>query len=272
MERRTFLWSAAAAAVAPDEGRVMTVRGPVAPSALGVVLAHEHLFSNFGEEPAEPGRYDERALLATVVPYARAVRELGCGTVVDGTAAWFGRHPRLLKEVSEQTGLNILTNTGYYGAAGDRYVPAHAATETADELATRWLKEWREGIGATGIRPGFLKIGVDGGALSEMDRKLVTAAARTHRESGLAIAVHTGENERAALEQLEILRAERVRGDAWIWIHANKARDLTVLRKAAEAGRVDQPGRARRGDAGAAPGTGATDEGVGAAEAGAAVA
>ncbi len=214
----------------------MTVRGPVAPSALGVMLAHEHLFSNFGEEPEEPGRYDERALLAAVVPYAKSVRELGCSTIVDGTAAWFGRNPRLLRTISEQTGLNILTNAGYYGAAEDRYVPRHAREETADQLAARWVKEWREGIGGTGIRPGFLKIGVDGGALSEIDRKLVTAAARTHRQSGLAIAAHTGENEAAALAQLAILKAEGVRGEAWIWIHANKARDLEALNEAAERG------------------------------------
>lgn len=221
---------------APDRGQVMTVRGAVAPSALGVMLAHEHLFSNFGEAPEESGRYDERALLAAVVPYARSVRELGCSTIVDGTAAWFGRQPRLLKTISEQTGLNILTNTGYYGAAKDQYVPSHAREETADQLAARWLKEWQEGIGGTGIRPGYLKIGVDGGTLSEIDRKLVTAAARTHRRSGLAIAVHTGENEAAALEQLAILKSEGVRGEAWIWIHANKARDLAALKQAAESG------------------------------------
>lgn len=235
MERRTFLKTAAALA-APNGGQLMTVRGPVAATAMGVMLSHEHLFSNFGEAPVEPGRYDEPALLAAVVPYGRGVRELGCATIVDGTAAWFGRNPRLLREISQQTGLNILTNTGYYGAAEDRYVPAHARTETVDQLAERWLTEWREGIGGTGIRPGFLKIGVDGGALSEIDRKLVTAAARTHRQSGLAIAVHTGENERAALEQLAILKAEGVKGEAWIWVHANKARDLAALRQAAESG------------------------------------
>jgi len=235
MDRRSFLLSAAALA-APDAGQVMTVRGPVASSALGVMLVHEHLFSNFGEPPAEPGKYDENALLAAVVPYAQSIRELGCTTIADATTAWFGRNPLLLRTISEKTGLTILTNTGYYGAGKDQYVPAHAYEETADQLAARWLKEWNDGIGSTGIRPGFFKIGVDPGALSEIDRKLVTAAARAHRRCGLTIAVHTGESSAGALEQLAILKAEGVSPTAWIWVHAYQVKDPVALKQAAEAG------------------------------------
>jgi len=164
---------------------VMTVRGPVPASSLGVFLPHEHLFSNFGEPPAEPPVYGERALLEAVEPYVWSIRKLGCGAIADATAAYFGRHPRLLRLISEKTGLHILTNTGYYGAAKDQYVPAHAFQEPASRLAERWVGEWEKGIGDTGIKPGFIKIGVDAGALSEIDRKLVAAAARAHRQSGL---------------------------------------------------------------------------------------
>lgn len=216
----------------------MTVRGPVPPRQLGVMLPHEHLFSNFGEEPAEPPVYDEARLLAKVIPYAQGVRRMGCGAVADATAAWFGRSPHLLRTISEKTGLHILTNTGYYGAASDRYVPRHARQESAAQLAARWLREWREGIGGTGIRPGFLKIGVDSGPLSEIDARLVRAAAITHKESGLVIAVHTGGNPASARQQLEILREEGVSPEAWIWVHAHQVRpeEQEALAEAARAG------------------------------------
>ncbi len=216
----------------------MTVRGPVAPEALGVMLPHEHLFSNFGEEPAEPPKYDEAALLEAVVPYARRVKELGCGTLADATAAWFGRSPVLLRTISEKTGLHVLTNTGYYGAASDRYVPKHAYEEDAARLAARWVREWREGIAGTGIRPGFIKIGVDAGPLSEIDEKLVRAGALAHRDTGLTIAVHTGGNPEAALRQMAIVREEGVLPAAWIWVHANQVRsgEEEALEKAAGAG------------------------------------
>jgi phosphotriesterase-related protein len=216
----------------------MTVRGPVAAGKLGVMLPHEHLFSNFGEEPAEPPVYDEAALLAAVTPYARRVRQLGCGALADATAAWFGRSPALLRRISEQTGLHILTNTGYYGAASDRYVPRHAFEEDAARLAGRWVREWSGGIGGTGVRPGFIKTGVDAGPLSDIDAKLVRAGAITHRECGLTIAVHTGGNPEAAIQQMAILREEGVSPEAWIWVHAHQVKrdEEAALDKAAGAG------------------------------------
>lgn len=235
MQRRTFLLSAVAAAV-PPTASVLTVRGPVTPAALGVMLAHEHLFSNFGEDPAEPPLYDKGALLAAVVPYAESLKKLGCAAIVDATTAYFGREPMLLRDISIRTGIHILTNTGYYGAANDRYVPKHAFAESADQLAARWLKEFRDGIGNTGVRPGFIKLGVDPGPLSEIDRKLVTAAARTHKESGLAIAVHTGDNAAAANGQLAILKAEKISPEAWIWVHAQSCKDAETLKTVAARG------------------------------------
>ena len=236
--RRSLLAAAASVLLPEDEDRVMTVRGAVAPSQLGPMLPHEHLFSNFGEDPAEPPVYDEARLLAEVIPYARRVKRLGCGAIADATAAWFGRSPRLLSRISEQTGLHILTNTGYYGAASDRYVPKHAFEESPAELAARWLRDWKEGIGGTSIRPGFFKIGVDSGPLSEIDAKLVRAAAAAHRECGLTIAVHTGGNPEAARQQLAILREEGVLPEAWIWVHANQVKpaEQQALAEAAQAG------------------------------------
>src|SRR5450759_268627 len=99
MQRRTFLQASVAASAAATPV-VMTVRGPVDPTKMGVMLVHEHLFSNFGEEPAEPPVYDREKLLAAVVPYAASVKRLGCGAVADGTTAWFGRDPLLLRTIS----------------------------------------------------------------------------------------------------------------------------------------------------------------------------
>lgn len=218
------------------EGMVMTVRGPVKPSALGLMLAHEHLFSNFGGDPAEWAAYDEEALMTAMLPYLKKIREMGCGSIADATSAWFGRRPDLLRKLSVASGIHVLTNTGYYGAANDRYVPRSAYEESTDAVAARWTKEFRDGIGEQKIRPGFQKIGVDEGPLSEIDRKLIVAAAKTHRQTGLTIAVHTGGNPEAAHQQVAILRAEGVSPAAWIWVHANSVLDAGELLWAAEQG------------------------------------
>jgi phosphotriesterase-related protein len=52
-----------------------------------------------------------------------------------------------------------------------------------------------------------------------LHEKLVRAAARVHRESGLTICIHTGDGE-AALDELRILAEEKVAPGAWVWVHA----------------------------------------------------
>jgi phosphotriesterase-related protein len=129
----------------------------------------------------------------------------------------------------------MLSNTGYYGAAKDKHLPAHAFTETAGQLAARWIREWERGLDGTGIKPAFMKIGVDEAPLSEVDVKLVRAAALTHRETGLPIASHTPTGA-AALEELDLLDRAGVPLSAFIWVHAQSERDHTFHTRAAKRG------------------------------------
>lgn len=214
----------------------MTVNGPVSPEKLGRFLPHEHIMSSFGATEEQAAAYDRRTAFDTVFPYLTKVKSLGLSTLADCTAAYFGRDPILLKMLSDSTGVHLLTNTGYYGAAKDRYVPKSAYTETAAEIADRWVREYEEGIEDSGIRPGFIKIGVDGQPLSEIDAKIVRAAAITHRRTGLTIASHTGGHPEAAIQQLDILASEGVAPTAWIWVHAQNVERWEDIFPAAERG------------------------------------
>jgi phosphotriesterase-related protein len=206
---------------------VETVTGPFAGDRLGVTLIHEHLLVDFiGAAAVSPSRYDPDAVFKFVLPHVEQARRLGCETLVECTPAYLGRDPRLLRRVSEASGVRILTNTGYYGAANDKHLPAHAFTETAEQLAARWVGEIERGVDDSGIKPAFMKIGVDGSPLSEIDRKLVDAAALTHRATGLTIASHTSTGA-AALEQLDALEGAGVPAAAFIWVHAHGERDDT---------------------------------------------
>ena len=218
------------------EGKIVTVTGAILPDKMGVSLIHEHVMSTFGEEKKLNPDYDTEKLFAQVLPYLKKIRGLGCRTIVECTAAYFGRDPKILQKLSQQSGLYIITNTGYYGAANDRYVPDHAYKENAETIAQHWIREWEQGIGDTGIRPGFIKTGVDQGALSETDAKLVRAAAKTHLKTGLTTACHTANNQEAILSSLEILREEGVNPNAWIWTHAHQAERLEDLLHAAKQG------------------------------------
>lgn len=210
------------------EGRratVMTVTGARPSGALGWTLPHEHVLVDFvGVEEMRPGRYDRQAVFETVRPHLERLKSAGGATLVECTPQYLGRDPRLLRQLSEATGVHIITNTGYYGARNDQHVPEHAYTDSVDALAERWISEWENGIDDTDIRPGFIKIGVDGGPLSDIDEKLVRAACRTHLETGLTIAAHTGPA-RPAFEELAVLAEEGVDPSAWIWVHAQNEDD-----------------------------------------------
>lgn len=244
MKRREFLLSTGAAllggnafaASSKNQGLIMTVTGAITPEMMGITLTHEHVLVDFiGADQVSPTRYKTDEAYKIILPHLLLIKGLGCQTFVECTPAYLGRDVKLLQRLSTASGLYILTNTGYYGAGNDKFVPKYAYTESADQLAERWMKEWNAGIDGTGIKPGFIKIGVDSGSLSEIDAKLVLAAAKTSKQSGLAIASHTGDT-RAALQQLDILVKEGCNPASFIWVHAQNDWQLGERVKAAKMG------------------------------------
>ncbi|MGI6454553.1 MAG: phosphotriesterase family protein [bacterium] len=216
-------------------GNIMTVNGAIAPEDMGTTLVHEHVLVDFiGADEITPERYDREEAFNTILPHLQEVKALGVQTFIECTPGFIGRDPLLLQQLARKTGLHLLTNTGIYGAADDKFVPEQMHGESADSLAAQWIQEWENGIDGTGIKPGFIKIGVDPGDLSDVDEKLVRAAARTHLKTGLTIASHTGNG--PAEQQIEILAREGVAHDAFVWVHAHGVQDTSRLVQAAERG------------------------------------
>ena len=217
-------------------GTVETVTGPVSADGLGVTLAHEHVLVDFvGADKVSPDRYDRAAAFRAALPHLERIYALGCRTLVECTPAYLGRDVVLLQQLARASKLQILTNTGYYGAAKDKFLPPHAFDESASQLAARWIREARAGIDGSGVRPAFMKIGVDAGPLSAVDRTLVEAAALTHRATGLPIYSHTGDGV-AARAQVGVLRDAGTPLAAFVWVHAQNERDTAVHREVAAQG------------------------------------
>jgi len=226
-------------ATAMPASRAMTVRGWIDAADMGPTLPHEHAlvsFQPYAEWARQPLTYDRDEVVRIVLPRLRRLRDLGCRTFVDATPMNVGRDVALLRRLSEESGLHLLTATGNYAARENAFLPPHVFSLDAESLAARWIREWTDGIDGTGIRPGFIKLGFNGRALSEVERKLIHAAALAHRATGLTIGAHTGPVV-AALEQLDILERAGVHPSAWIWIHAqgepDSARHIAAARRGA---------------------------------------
>jgi len=216
---------------------INTVNGSIPSGQLGRTLIHEHFLVDFiGADKISVTRWNRQEVIEKVLPYLLEARQAGVKSVFDCTPDFLGRDVILLKLLSEQTGIQIITNTGYYGAVGNKYLPSWALSETAEQLAKRWINEFKKGINGTFVKPGFIKIGVDAeGPLSETHKKLVHAAAIAHLKTGLTICSHTG-LAKAALEQLEILKLMGVHPNAFVWVHAQAESDKSYHLNAARQG------------------------------------
>ncbi|MGC8794426.1 MAG: phosphotriesterase family protein [Bryobacteraceae bacterium] len=201
----------------------------------GSILVHEHILVDFiGADQIHPGRYDPDKVFRVARPKLQELASFGCRRLLECTPQYLGRDPKLVARLAEATGIEIWTNTGIYGAARHRYVPAFARQETARQLATRWIREAREGVDS--VHPRFIKTGVSGAPLDEVDRKLIRAAGLTSLETGLTISSHTDGGGPAGLEQLDILMDLGVRPEKFVWVHAQNEKDQAWHERLARAG------------------------------------
>jgi phosphotriesterase-related protein len=237
LTRRKFLLIGAGAfvnsAFKKDKLKLMTVSGPIKPNELGKTLIHEHFLVDFiGADKISYDRWSRGEVVKKVLPYLEEVKQYRVKTIFDCTPAYLGRDVELLKILTDKSGLHIVTNTGYYGAVDNKYLPAHAWTETAEQLSRRWITEFEEGIEGSTVKPGFIKIGVNPGTLSVLHKKIVKAAALTHLATGLTICSHTGAAP-AAFEQIQLLKEHGVDPSAFVWVHAQAENDKSLHQKAA---------------------------------------
>ena len=215
--------------------KIITVSGPVSTSEMDTTLIHEHVLVDWiGADSTGYHRWDRDEVVERVLPYFMEVKEKGVSTFFDLTPAYLGRDPFILAELSEQSSLNVVTNTGFYGAVDNTYMPQLAYESSADEIAAIWIDEFENGIGNSDIKPGFIKMSVGSEQpLSELHQKIVDAAIQTHLVTGMTIVSHTI-GDIPALEQIERLENNGVSPTAWVWTHAQSG-TLNGNMQAAEA-------------------------------------
>lgn len=234
---RSSLLAVAGCMAPPPKGVVNTVNGPIAPGKMGLTLAHEHVLVDFaGANNMSPGRYNRQKVFDTMLPYLKEIRSKGCKTLVECTPAYLGRDVLLLQQLSKSSDLHIITNTGWYGASREKFIPSMIGQLSPQQIADIWTREAREGIDGTSVKPGFMKIAVDDIPFSDNISKILEAAALTYKSTGLPIGVHTSNGGAPAKQQMKILQSKNVPLGSWIWIHAQNEKDISVHIEAAKKG------------------------------------
>jgi predicted metal-dependent phosphotriesterase family hydrolase len=184
---------------------VMTVRGPVAASSLGVTLPHEHLLADIflGFQPHREFLLNEiEPAVSELTQYADA----GGRTLVELTNIGIGRDPVGLREISERTGVNIVMATGMYREPF--YDPA-VWKRTTNDLADEFERDINSGVDG-GIRAGIIgEIGVHERHISPVEERVHRAAARAQLRTGVAISTHSMASP-IGLAQLDLFEDEGV--------------------------------------------------------------
>ncbi|GAA2403000.1 phosphotriesterase [Streptomyces coeruleofuscus] len=207
---------------------VRTVLGDVPPGELGVCDAHDHLF--FGS-PRLPGQ--ELRSVAAARAELVAFRGQGGGAVVQWTPYGLGRRAADLPPLSRETGVHVVAATGLHQAV---HYDEDTLKGLRGRLADVFVSELTEGIGASGVRAGLVKVAGAFHALDAHARWTMTAAAEAHHATGATVAVHL-ELGTGALDVLDLLCGELgVPPHRVVLGHLNRSPDLVVHRQAAESG------------------------------------
>ena len=190
-----------------DNRTVMTVKGPMPAADCGFTLTHEHPYCVLRQAEHRydfPDQVDDDELVTAEVG---AFAALGGRTIVDLTTPDIGRQPERIRTLSERTGLNVIMGCGWYRESYYRPESRLIQRQVAD-LAGELVHEIRNGVGDTGIRPGVIgEIGSEKTWVSPVEERVLRAAARAHKATGLSIgALHAIGP--VGVEQLTILEDE----------------------------------------------------------------
>ena len=189
--------------------QINTTAGTITPDKLGRTLVHEHVLAGY------PGWFMDTRLppfrradaISRVVDSFQQLHAYGVRTVIDPCPTDLGRDVAFVAEVSQRSGITLICTTGVYTEAfGIPYTFRYLETAAIEEI---YIREIEDGIGSTGIKAGLIKIATGDGAVSDYERRMLTAATRAARATGVPLISHT-ENCSCGHDQIDIVTGEGV--------------------------------------------------------------
>src|SRR5688572_18832572 len=153
---------------------IMTTAGPLDADAAGLILPHEHIFTDLrGPDKPGYGEADPADVIRVMKPLLLEAKKAGVDTLVECTTIGVGRNVPVIAALAKETGLNIVVPTGVYGRAN--FAPKRYAEMTEDQLAQWMMADIVVGIENTGVRAGFIKTAASEKELRPLEAKFLRA-------------------------------------------------------------------------------------------------
>jgi phosphotriesterase-related protein len=190
-----------------------------------LILPHEHLFVDLG--PIEAASYRNANVVEAVVvmtPEVERIKAQGVTALVECTPVGVGRRADIDLAISRATHFPVVLPTGIYR---EPWVPQWARDAAEDELMEWMVAELTEGIEETGVRAAWIKVSAGDDGLTEVERKILRAAARAGRATGAIIGSHTVRGT-VVRDQLAVIEEAGYTASRFIWIHTQAEPDLAL--------------------------------------------
>lgn len=203
---------------------IRTFHGNIDPNDLGFTYSHEHIVCRppyWVEKQADDLLLDDKEKSKQDV---LDFKNLGGQSIVDATAIDYGRDVQAVKEIAEETGVQIIGTAGFNKSfLWSASIPEHLKSVTGEyDTYYEWIdnasitaltdfviKEIEEGLGNTNIPGGQVKFGTDYNRITPLEEKTLRAVARAHHETKAPMHSHT-EAGTMALEQIDLLKSEGI--------------------------------------------------------------
>jgi len=127
---------------------------------------------------------DEEAMTGELMDF----RSLGGSALLDVSTPGLRTDPLALKRISTQSGVHIIAATGLY--AQDSW-PERFHDFKTKEIEGYLTEEIKYGINETDVKPGHIKIAIEGNFI-EPEVNALRAACRVAMETGLSLTIHQG--------------------------------------------------------------------------------
>ncbi len=222
---------------------IQTVLGQIRPEELGVSNYHDHLITiGGGEEKAD------RDLRLDRVDYAidamKKFKAIGGDMMVDMNPIDCGRQIEMLKEISEKSGIKIISCTGFQRSI--YYDPEHWVNKySIEEIAKLIAEEITVGIEINNYagpiirrstaKAGVIKIATHYNCIRPMELRVIEAACLASKMTGAPLSSHT-ERGTMGLEVIELVKKFGVDPRRLTLGHVDRNPDLEYHKKMAAQG------------------------------------
>ncbi len=208
--------------------KINTVLGKIDSENLGITLSHEHIcgYCNFLYFMAGNSFLDMGELETVSIKFLKELKEkYNLSTFIDCTPVNLGRDTELLKRVSDKSGVNIVSSTGFYYTEEVAISPIDT-----DVLAKIVISDAKK------TNAGIIKFAVEEKSMTALNKKMLSALCTAQKELSLPLCIHTNSALQNGKDVLDFILNQGIPASSITIAHLSDSNSLEYIKSIADKG------------------------------------